>query len=95
MPLCGNSIGTDRRFLAAYLPEIEHWLHYRSVDVSIGEGAGAALVPRASGPTGRRSRAPTAPSTTSARASPSCGTTASGCSCRCEAPAPPVAEGLT
>jgi len=34
VPLCGNSIGTDRRFLAAYLPDIEHWLHYRSVDVS-------------------------------------------------------------
>ena len=34
VPLCGNSIGTDRRFLAAYLPEIENHLHYRSVDVS-------------------------------------------------------------
>ena len=34
VPLCGNSIGTDRRFLAVYLPEIEEWLHYRSVDVS-------------------------------------------------------------
>ena len=34
VPLCGNSIGTDRRFLAAYLPEIEGHLHYRSVDVS-------------------------------------------------------------
>jgi oligoribonuclease len=34
VPLCGNSIGTDRRFLATYLPEIENWLHYRSVDVS-------------------------------------------------------------
>jgi oligoribonuclease len=34
VPLCGNSIGTDRRFLAAQLPEIENWLHYRSVDVS-------------------------------------------------------------
>ena len=34
MPLCGNSIGMDRRFLAAYLPDIENWLHYRSVDVS-------------------------------------------------------------
>jgi len=34
VPLCGNSIGMDRRFLAAYLPEIENWLHYRSVDVS-------------------------------------------------------------
>ena len=34
VPLAGNSIGTDRRFLAAYLPEIEEYLHYRSVDVS-------------------------------------------------------------
>jgi oligoribonuclease len=34
VPLAGNSIGTDRRFLAAYLPDIEQWLHYRSVDVS-------------------------------------------------------------
>jgi oligoribonuclease len=34
VPLCGNSIGTDRRFLAAYLPEIENFLHYRCVDVS-------------------------------------------------------------
>jgi oligoribonuclease len=34
VPLCGISIGTDRRFLAAYLPEIEDHLHYRSIDVS-------------------------------------------------------------
>ena len=34
MPLAGNSIGTDRRFLATQLPEIEDFLHYRSVDVS-------------------------------------------------------------
>ncbi|HEX4244238.1 MAG TPA: oligoribonuclease [Acidimicrobiales bacterium] len=34
VPLAGNSIGTDRRFLAAYLPAIEEYLHYRSVDVS-------------------------------------------------------------
>ena len=34
VPLAGNSIGTDRRFLAAHLPEIEEYLHYRSVDVS-------------------------------------------------------------
>lgn len=34
VPLCGNSIGTDRRFLARYMPEIEDHLHYRSVDVS-------------------------------------------------------------
>jgi len=34
VPLAGNSIGTDRRFLAAQLPELEDYLHYRSVDVS-------------------------------------------------------------
>jgi oligoribonuclease len=34
VPLCGNSIGTDRRFLAVHLPEVEEYLHYRSVDVS-------------------------------------------------------------
>jgi oligoribonuclease len=34
VPLAGNSIGTDRRFLAAYLPEIEDHLHYRCIDVS-------------------------------------------------------------
>jgi oligoribonuclease len=34
VPLCGNSIGTDRRFLATYLPDIDRHLHYRSIDVS-------------------------------------------------------------
>ena len=34
VPLCGNSIATDRRFLAHHLPDIEEYLHYRSVDVS-------------------------------------------------------------
>ena len=34
VPLCGNSIGMDRRFLAVHLPAVEEFLHYRSVDVS-------------------------------------------------------------
>ena len=34
VPLCGNSIGVDRRFLSRHLPEIEEYLHYRSIDVS-------------------------------------------------------------
>jgi oligoribonuclease len=34
VPLCGNSIGMDRRFLAVHMPEIEEFLHYRSIDVS-------------------------------------------------------------
>ena len=33
-PLCGNSIGTDRRFLAKYMRELDDYLHYRSIDVS-------------------------------------------------------------
>jgi len=33
-PLCGNSIGQDRRFLAKYMPTLEQWLHYRNIDVS-------------------------------------------------------------
>lgn len=34
VPLAGNSIGMDRRFLASYLSDIEEFLHYRSIDVS-------------------------------------------------------------
>ncbi len=33
-PLCGNSIGTDRRFLQEYMPALEAFFHYRNVDVS-------------------------------------------------------------
>jgi oligoribonuclease len=33
-PLCGNSIGVDRRFLGRYLPDLDAYLHYRSIDVS-------------------------------------------------------------
>ena len=34
VPLCGNSIGTDRRFLQEYMPTLEEFFHYRNVDVS-------------------------------------------------------------
>jgi oligoribonuclease len=33
-PLCGNSIGVDRRFLDRQLPDLDQYLHYRSIDVS-------------------------------------------------------------
>ncbi|GEC74679.1 oligoribonuclease [Microbacterium maritypicum] len=33
-PLAGNTIGTDRMFLAKYMPQVDQWLHYRNVDVS-------------------------------------------------------------
>ncbi|MEP6481978.1 MAG: oligoribonuclease [Rhodoglobus sp.] len=33
-PLAGNTIGTDRTFLAKYMPRVDTHLHYRSIDVS-------------------------------------------------------------
>lgn len=33
-PMCGNSIGQDRRFLYRYMPELEAYFHYRNIDVS-------------------------------------------------------------
>lgn len=33
-PMCGNSIGQDRRFLVRYMPKLEAWFHYRNLDVS-------------------------------------------------------------
>lgn len=33
-PMCGNSIGQDRRFLVKYMPRLEAFFHYRNLDVS-------------------------------------------------------------
>lgn len=33
-PMCGNTIGQDRRFMARWMPEMERYFHYRSIDVS-------------------------------------------------------------
>lgn len=33
-PICGNSVGQDRRFLVKYMPELEAYFHYRTLDVS-------------------------------------------------------------
>lgn len=33
-PLCGNTIWQDRRFLVKYMPDLEQYLHYRTIDVS-------------------------------------------------------------
>ena len=49
VPLCGNSIGTDRRFLAKWLPEIENFLHYRSVDVTSIKELGKRWFPKVTG----------------------------------------------
>ena len=33
-PMCGNTIGQDRRFLVKYMPKLEDYFHYRNLDVS-------------------------------------------------------------
>lgn len=33
-PMCGNTIGQDRRFMAWWLPAMESYFHYRAIDVS-------------------------------------------------------------
>jgi len=46
-PLAGNTIGTDRMFLAKYMPRIDRWLHYRNVDVSSIKELARRWYPRA------------------------------------------------
>jgi oligoribonuclease len=46
-PLCGNSIATDRGFLARDMPELDGWLHYRMVDVSSIKELARRWYPRA------------------------------------------------
>jgi oligoribonuclease len=44
-PLCGNSIGQDRRFLYRYMPRLEAFFHYRSIDVSTVKELAARWAP--------------------------------------------------
>ena len=46
-PLCGNSIATDRWFIARDMPELDNWLHYRMVDVSSVKELARRWYPRA------------------------------------------------
>lgn len=46
-PLAGNTIGTDRVFLARDMPELEGWVHYRNVDVSSIKELARRWYPRA------------------------------------------------
>jgi oligoribonuclease len=46
-PLAGNTIGTDRMFLARYMPRVDRWLHYRNVDVSSVKELSRRWYPRA------------------------------------------------
>jgi oligoribonuclease len=47
VPLCGNSIATDRAFLARDMPELDDFLHYRMVDVSSIKELARRWYPRA------------------------------------------------
>jgi oligoribonuclease len=47
VPLCGNSIATDRAFLARDMPELDEFLHYRMVDVSSVKELARRWYPRA------------------------------------------------
>jgi oligoribonuclease len=47
VPLCGNSIATDRAFLARDMPELDTFLHYRMVDVSGSKKLARRWYPRA------------------------------------------------
>ena len=46
-PLAGNTIGTDRMFIAKYMPRVDRWLHYRNVDVSSVKELARRWFPRA------------------------------------------------
>ena len=47
VPLCGNSIATDRWFIARDMPELDNWLHYRMIDVSSIKELARRWYPRA------------------------------------------------
>ncbi|HEY2553501.1 MAG TPA: oligoribonuclease [Streptosporangiaceae bacterium] len=47
VPLCGNSIATDRSFIARDMPELDEFLHYRMVDVSSIKELARRWYPRA------------------------------------------------
>jgi oligoribonuclease len=47
VPLCGNSIATDRTFIARDMPELDAFLHYRMVDVSSIKELARRWYPRA------------------------------------------------
>lgn len=46
-PLAGNTIGTDRGFIARYMPRLDNHLHYRNVDVSSIKELSRRWYPRA------------------------------------------------
>src|ERR1700759_2454528 len=83
VPLCGNSIATDRWFIARDMPELDNYLHYRMIDVSSVKELARRWYPRG------YFASPTARWRTSSSRSGRCSTTGRRCSCRSRAPTPP------
>ena len=81
-PLCGNSIATDRRFIARDMPELDAYLHYRMVDVSSIKELARRWYPRAYFASPAKHGGHLGPRPTSRRASRNCGTTGRRCSSR-------------
>ena len=48
-PMCGNSIGQDRRFLYRYMRQLEEYFHYRNIDVSTLKELAARWAPEVKG----------------------------------------------
>lgn len=44
-PMCGNTIGQDRRFMVRYMPKLEAYFHYRNIDVSTLKELGKRWAP--------------------------------------------------
>ncbi len=85
-PLAGNTVATDRAFLARDMAELESFLHYRIVDVSSIKELSRRWYPRAPTTARPRRAGTTARSPTSRRASRSSATTGRPCSCRSPGP---------
>ena len=88
VPLCGNSIATDRWFIARDMPDLDAYLHYRMIDVSSIKELARRWYPRSDPPPPRPSAAGTGPWPTSGRACRNCATTARRYSFRSRARTP-------
>ena len=82
VPLCGNSIAMDRRFLRHYMPAVDDYFHYRTIDVSSVKELCKRWYRDLYSALAAEAHRPSRRSTTSARASPSWSITARSSSVR-------------
>ena len=89
----GNSVGTDRGFLARDMPALEGYLHYRDDRRLLDQGAGPPLVPAGRTSTAREERRPPRPRGHPREHRRSCATTARRSSCRSPGPTRQTGQG--